>query len=64
MNVKKNFNIIILSSTWIGPLVPTELKDVYQIIICTPCEELELCFITVLLFLECFSFVPAFPHFP
>ena len=52
------------SSTWVGALVPAELKDMYQVFMYTLEEELGLCFITELLFLDCFSRVPAFPHFP
>ena len=46
-----------------GGLVPAEeLRDVLLCIFLE--EELGFCFIEVLLFLDCSSFVSAFPHFP
>ena len=57
----ENVNIIIPSSTCLGTLGPAELKD----ILCMSLkEEPGLYFIPVLLFLEFFSSVPAFLHFP
>ena len=48
------------SSTWVGPLVPTEgLKDILLCIFLK--EEPGLCPIPALLFLDCPSFVPALP---
>lgn len=36
-------DIIIWSSTWVGRWIPAELKDMYQIAMYTPEEELEFC---------------------
>ena len=47
------------SSTWVGALVPTELKSMYHIIICLE-KKLRL-FIAKLLFHDCLFFVlPSF----
>ena len=51
------------SSTWKGDLVPAKgLKDI--LLHRSLEEELGLCFMATLLFIECFSFVYTFPHFP
>ena len=55
-------NIIIPPSTWLRALVPAQLKNM---LLCISLEEeLGPCFITELLLLDCFFFVPAFPCFP
>ena len=42
--------------------VPAELKDCIRFLCISLEEELRLLFIAELLFLDCFSFVPAFPY--
>ena len=39
-------------------------KDARPIVMYIPEETLGLCFLAELLFLDCFPFVPAFPHIP
>ena len=41
-----------------------KLKDGIRLLYISLEEELGLCFTAELLFLDCFSFVPAFPYFP
>ena len=56
--------MLTLPSTCVGALVLAELKDGHQIAMYILEEDPGLCFMAELLFLDCFPFVPAFPHFP
>ena len=56
-------NINIPLSTQVGALDPADLNDCIRLWCIALEEELELCFITEVLFLDCFPLVPAFPHF-
>ena len=56
--------MLTLPSMCVGALVPAELKDGHQIAMYILEEDPGLCFMAELLFLDCFPFVPAFPHFP
>ena len=53
------------SSSWVRVLVPAELRDIYvKLSYISFEEEPGPCPIPPLLFLDCFLFVSAFPHFP
>ena len=56
--------MLTLPSTCVRALIPAELKDGHQMVMYILEEDPGLSFMAELLFLDCFPFVPAFPHFP
>ena len=60
----RRVSILTLLSMCVGALVSAELEDGHQIVMYILEEDPGLCFMAELLFLDCFPFVLAFPHFP